>query len=266
MKSSQDIELVTFVLDNWKYEAYTIGVILALAALCYYFRERIRSTFGVTECLRVQIPQEEIVGGHTFQVCVWRVDIKNESEQIEEMTHTTMMASLPGSAWRTMTGETSFWGWFKRPSMPDQIWVRLCYGNEEVQRTRVQRLSWSEDSYVYRFQEIFTLSLEQRRGAQFKVELRGNNFLSDVTFDVDRLNRAFERSNWAAQGLRLGRSVADEQIFRMRRPPLSALQEAETNQRMREVGFHPFAGNNGLQVWLAFCNVDEFDESIPRCL
>merc|ERR1719195_676745 len=55
---------------------------------------------------------------------------------------------------------------------PDSLSVRLCYGTEEVQRTRHQQPSYGYQRACYDFYENFTLTVEPRPHVEFRVELR----------------------------------------------------------------------------------------------
>jgi len=143
-------------------------------------------------------------------------------------------------------------------ALPDTIAVRLLYGGEELQRTRVQQAGGgSMFSDVYVFQENFTLSLERRPGTVFTVEIQGKtsqglDFSSVVNFTADRLERAFQRSSEAASkpGYVMDQRIADTQVVRMR--------SSKVDERvMNNLGFHHYPGSSGGEIWLAFCDMED---------
>jgi hypothetical protein len=239
------------------------------AAVAYYFRDRIRAELGLYDWLPFLFSGRRSAGHHTFQVCVWKVDSRTHAELDEEedeppgggvVARGMQALGIPtfggGGALR-MKGYTALFGRGGTP-LPESITVRLCYGGEELQRTRSQQAgSGGMFSDVYVFQENFTLSLERRPGTVFTVEIQGKtsqgiDFSSAVNFAADRLDRAFQRSNEAAckPGYVMDQRIADTQVVRMR--------SSRVDERvMTNLGFHHYPGSSGGEIWLAFCDMED---------
>lgn len=252
------------------YERVGYLVLFVVAAVvAYYFRDRIRAELGLHDWLPFFFSGRRSAGHHTFQVCVWKVDSRTYAELDEEeddppgggvVARGMQALGIPtfggGGALR-MKGYTALFGRGGTP-LPESITVRLCYGGEELQRTRVQQAgSGGMFSDVYVFQENFTLSLERRPGTVFTVEIQGKtsqgiDFSSAVNFAADRLDRAFQRSSEAAckPGYVMDQRIADTQVVRMR--------SSRADERvMLNLGFHHYPGSSGGEIWLAFCDMED---------
>lgn len=239
------------------------------AVLAYYFRDRIRAEFGLHEWLPFLFAGRRSAGEHTFQVCVWKVDSRTHAELDEEEEEPAAggvvargmqamgiptfsgVGPLRAKGYKALFGQGG-------TVLPESISVRLCYGGEELQRTRSQQAgSGGMFSDVYLFQENFTLSLERRPGTVFTVEVQGKtsqgaDFSSAVNFVADRLDRAFQRSSEAAckPGYVMDQRIADTQVVRMR--------SSRVDERvMTNLGFHHYPGSSGGEIWLAFCDMEE---------
>jgi hypothetical protein len=287
IKSSQDIELVPFVMQEvntvfdlrkWftgknkeKDNTHLATLILIILGGCaiYYYRDRIRHELGLHDWLPFVFAGTRHGRRHTFQVCVLRVDVKTQHEQQDDDSVAASGSFLSMKTLGIMRRDNyGYAALFGRTSLPERISVRLCYGNDEVQRTRVQQLGYCALSESYLFMENFTLSLEQRSGTTFKVDIRGTartgeDFSSAVNFDSEKLEKAFQRSADALGKHRgdIRSSIADEQVVMMRNSRLTA----ESDHEMETWGFRHYPGSNGGQIWLAFCDLDEPEEQQACC-
>merc|ERR1719277_324201 len=135
-----------------------------------------------------------------------------------------------------------------RGALPSELTVHLIYAGEELQRS--QKTHRAEHglmvSDVHYVRECFKLSLEQGHSSDFCIEMRGRMggefFRSVVVIGPDHLERAFRRSSDAHS-----QQIDVEQFGAMKNPRID-------EERMKSLGFQGYAGSNGGEVWLAFCD------------
>lgn len=220
-----------FVMDSPQRMAIGLSVVLGFVVL-FIFKDRVRRELGLDEFLAPFIPQGKLTE-HTFQVCIWRVDIHahktlehfhqvdanhedskpaDSSAKLEDIEMVRSFIPL-----RLVGGVSAPWGIFRKVSsyLPDfgegdalrtsdghapALCVRLCYGSKEIQSTRARRLTYSQwlNDAAVDFHENFTLTVQPTPHALFKVEVRDKSIgsipLGHVSFDERQLWDQFRRS------------------------------------------------------------------------
>ncbi|CAK0828239.1 unnamed protein product [Prorocentrum cordatum] len=228
---------------------------LVAAVVAFCFRQKIGDFLGLHDWL----PRFSLLGGsdrHEFQVCVWKVEPRG----------------VPGDDGRGSLGladggggGTSWPGWLfgggsgpvgcmaspraiNRATLPFELTVHLTYAGDELKRSEKTRPA--EEglmvSNVYYVRECFKLNIETINSSDFIVEMRGimggNLFRSTVAIGPEMLDQAFRRSSQAHS-----QRIYEEQFGAMKN---SRFEE----DRMRSLGFQGYPGNNGGEIWLAFCD------------
>jgi len=280
-------------------------VFLVSAILLYIFRDRVRKDLGLDEIIPMLLSPGQTGGSPTFQVCIWRVDINASGvTRFSDLdTDGGPVISRPDgdddspdnagvltrfsrfSPARIFTPNLhAVWSYMPalsraRPDgyglhgqnggTPEAISVRLCYGPDEVQRTRVQKPSYGYQRACYDFYENFTLGVQPRPNVEFRVEVRdevsGGDTLGSIVFSESRLKRQFQRANDVPRTM-AGMSAADEQVMKMRQVRSQHRKGEEFMMtKMAEAGFVVHKLPDGGAVWLAFCDIEGEDAHVFNC-
>lgn len=267
------------------------------------------------QILAAMFPRSTPLMEDTFQVCIWRVDVSGSSvlKRFEELDGQSTSGSSDASlssegklsarnlrcshdletnscAPKQCGTAASIFQYIPlgmrpvdghgdmiqtRDGQPPSLCVRFYYGMDEIQSTRVKRLTyadWGADKAVY-FLEVFTLSVEPRPRTLFRVEVRDQSFvgaaLGHVNFDERHLRKQFERSTTMIANLR-DRSadgpMAVEQVMQMMTHRCEIPNDDEQIRKLRDAGFAPHRLSDGGAVWLAFCDTEDRDGSGYACV
>jgi len=317
IKSTRDQELIPFFVEEltvlFEIRKWFIGqdtqrdnehlavfvVILGLGVLSYIFRERIRQELGLDELVPLLFSAGRTGGRHTFQLCIWRVDVHAQAGPMTFADEATVIDQGAAPIAADDAGEQSvlpsiglfggspfkgLWSYLPMVSRsrrvdgftlhgrdgqpPRAISVRFCYGQEEVQRTRSEHISHGYDGAFYDFCENFTVSVEPRPNVEFRVEVRdestGGDALGSINFSESRLKRQFMRSKTLVKQMDM--SVADEQVLQMRQVKSMARASEELRmRRMGEAGFIVHRLPDGGAVWLAFSELSDEGPGLLSC-
>jgi len=307
IKSWRDTELIPFFVEEitvlFELRKWFLGrdteqdnehlavfvLIIVGGVLLYVFRDRVRKELGLEELVPLLFNWGSDADRHTFQLCIWRVEVHAEGGPVMESGMSSQTDANPQEDVRTVMRlprpqlPSSSWGaaYACLPSLslsrsaeadgftlhgrdgqpPRSISVHFCYGAEEVQRTRTQRMSYSNDVAVYDFYENFTVSVEPRPNVEFRVDVReesgSGDTLGSLSFPEGRLNRQFLRSKGIPRERMM--SLADEQLIQMRqaKAPAQWANNDELFKKMGKAGFAFHKLPNGGAVWLAFCELNE---------
>lgn len=281
---------------------------IAASIVLFIYRGRVRQELGIDDVfLRTLFPRRSVHAEHTFQVCIWRVDIHahnsvskfnefdmnpedsssgvrdellNSPDMQEDLSARALAMVAPwGAVLRNMTpsviarfsdGESLKTADGHAPS----LCVRLCYGSEEIQKTRVRSLTyreWLNDEAV-EFHDNFTVSVTPRVRTPFRVEVRdqslGGVSLGHINFDERRLQRQFDRSSKMELQFRsklAGGLISDEQVLQMKQLQSAKAGDGDQMAMMWDVGFSPHRLSEGGAIWLAFSEVED-SEGMACCI
>lgn len=309
IKSTRDTELVPFFVEEltvlFELRKWFLGkdtdrdnehlaifvVIMGVGVLIYVFRDRVRHELGLDELVPLLFSGAQGSQRHTFQLCIWRVDVHAQAGQmmfgddgtimdtsavpahVDDQRPVSLMPPLMPSPLRAVFSylpsmsrvrAADGFNLHGRDGQPPQaISVRFCYGSEEIQKTRIAQISYGYNEASYDFCENFTVSVEPRPNVEFRVEVRdevsGSDTLGSINFSEARLKRQFMRSKDIPRQMDL--TVADEQVLQMRQ--VRAMGHANDDlmmRRMGEAGFIVHRLPDGGAVWLAFSDI--IDESV----
>lgn len=269
--------------------------------LCYIFRDRVRKELGLDDnVMPLFFPKSEKLTEHTFQVCVWRIDVNSQSciakfHQMDSGLDDSFASSSRGddsdSSARMLAipaKSPSFLRHFAAylplsanvrdgeslhtaDGHPPALCVRFFYGGEEVQSTRIRHVSYAQWSFdgVVDFCENFTISVNPKPRTMFRVDVRDHTAasisLGSVSFDENRLKKQFERSEKMEEQGRMhltDGSMATEQVAQMMEQRTSNVHDDVKMARMCEVGFVPHRLSEGGAIWLAIADVEEKSDGL----
>lgn len=151
--------------------------------------------------------------------------------------------------------------------------IRLCYGRQELRRTRSQRISYSILSAArYDFHENFTVTIEYDSKTPFRVEVRDDEkegrLLGEVKLDSLSMGCQFARSDSIAEQYRyLNDDLADEQVLELRRAMRSTADSEAQMMKMHNIGFfaHELPEPIGGAIWIAFCRFEDPENERHMC-
>jgi len=265
-------------------------IALVAAAVAYSSRRSIYRTLGVDDhniLHWLNLSRSSLSSARTIQICVWRLDVCSE-ETVEEYrrwcddpseSRALDFPAPPGGLFSWLSSNRGFERLaprhtnrhvpFQRGSAPS-FFVRIAWGNNEIQNSRVQRLPAPVDPEdVLYVQENFRMILESpNEDARLYLEVRDqqlfqNTDLGRTTLGVSQILHECRKEDEISAGFRKrgeqprGGSVATEQIMRMlETSPHDASRlrpdEAENlRRRMFEAGFRPYELSEGGALWIA---------------
>lgn len=295
------------------YHLILILAVIVLLVLLYFSRHHIYSFLGIDDRNIIHFVAMDNFkgrGAKSFQVCVWRVDA---DQKLLEHAHTWkgklephvmpqgysqpaagQLEDLIGTghgtqeAWNS-AASVSAWGTFFGGNRGDDddeqnllplvgkqcnLFVRLAYGDNEPQTSRVVRLrSKLRPQATVSIQATFRLDMETRdKQSLLHVEVKDQvlvhaNEPGRISFELEDIKNAINwskliRGKASSQRQRDGVARADDdddltvaelQVVKMLQHPAT---RGSSEKEMFDVGFEPYALTHGGCIWLAFAELE----------